>query len=67
MKLAPTLGACAAIVATVHAAEARVTKIMMTRIESPTFEGRSFGDIGPYEKLVGRVNSLCNACGFDLP
>jgi hypothetical protein len=32
---------CAAIVATVHTAEARVTKIKITRTESPTFEGRS--------------------------
>src|SRR5580704_5018585 len=55
MKLALALGACTAIVATVHTAEARVTKIKITRTESPTFEGRSFGDIGQYEKLVGRV------------
>jgi hypothetical protein len=54
MKLALALGA-AAIAATVHTAEARVSKIKIIRTESPTFEGRSFGDIGKYEKLVGRV------------
>ena len=36
-------------------AEARVVRIEIERLESPTFEGRSFGDVGPYEKLVGRV------------
>jgi hypothetical protein len=34
-------------------AEARVTAIQITRVESPTFEGTSFGTVGPYEKLVG--------------
>ena len=37
------------------AADARVTRVEIERVESPTFEGRSFGDVGPYEKLVGRV------------
>lgn len=35
--------------------DARVRKIEIHQIESPTFEGRSFGDVGQYEKLVGRV------------
>ena len=35
--------------------EARAVRIEIERVESPTFEGRSFGDVGPYEKLVGRV------------
>ena len=35
--------------------EARVVRIEIERVESPTFEGRPFGDAGPYEKLVGRV------------
>jgi hypothetical protein len=40
--------------------EAHITKIVITRVESPTFEGLSFGDVGPYEKLrlraVGEVD-----------
>jgi len=36
-------------------AEARITRIQITRVESPTFEGTSFGTVGQYEKLVGRV------------
>ena len=35
--------------------EARVVRIEMELVETPTFEGHSFGDVGPYEKLVGRV------------
>lgn len=35
-------------------AEARVVRIEIERVESPAFEGHSFGDVGPYEKLVGR-------------
>ena len=35
--------------------EAHVTRIEITRVESPTFEGTSFGDVGQYEKLVGRA------------
>ena len=36
-------------------ANARITRIQITRIESPTFEGASFGTVGQYEKLVGRA------------
>jgi hypothetical protein len=36
-------------------AQARIAKIQITRVESPTFEGRAFGNVGPYEKLVGSV------------
>jgi len=37
------------------AADARITKIQITRTESPTFEGTAFGAVGLYEKLVGRA------------
>ena len=36
-------------------AEARITRIEIAQIESPTFGGASFGAVGPYEKLVGRA------------
>src|SRR6516225_11052035 len=36
-------------------AEARITEILIDRVESPTFEGVSFGRTGQYEKLVGRA------------
>ena len=47
----------ALLLAAPAAADARVTRIEIERVESPTFEGRSFGDAGPYEKLVGRVHA----------
>ena len=34
-------------------AEARIVSLTITRTESPTFEGATFGDVGTYEKLVG--------------
>jgi len=36
-------------------AYARVTKIVIDKVESPTFEGQEFGPVGKYEKLMGRV------------
>ena len=42
--------------AALHAqAQAGITSIQVNRVESPTFDGQSFGDVGQYEKLVGRV------------
>ena len=32
---------------------ARVTAVVIDRIESPAFEGHTFGDVGRYEKIVG--------------
>ena len=34
---------------------ARITRIEIERVESPTFSGASFGNVGQYEKLVGRA------------
>jgi hypothetical protein len=36
-------------------AHARITRIEIAQIESPAFGGASFGDVGPYEKLIGRA------------
>ncbi|MDA1184952.1 MAG: alpha/beta hydrolase domain-containing protein [Acidobacteria bacterium] len=45
---------CAAVL-NVAVVDAHITRIEITSTESPTFEGRSFGDVGPYEKLRGRA------------
>jgi alpha/beta hydrolase family protein len=42
-------------VAAAATAEAKVTKLEVTRVESPTFEGRSFGAVGQYEKIVAKA------------
>ena len=39
----------------VSAAQARITRIEITSVQSPTFDGAAFGSVGQYEKLVGRV------------
>jgi hypothetical protein len=36
-------------------AAADITRIEITQTESPAFGGASFGDVGPYEKLIGRA------------
>ena len=36
-------------------AEARIVRIEITSRETPTFEGRAFGEVGPYEKLRGKA------------
>jgi hypothetical protein len=36
-------------------AEARITRIDITSIESPTFDGTTFGAVGAYEKLRGKA------------
>src|SRR5262249_15677236 len=41
-------------------AEARVTRITIIKTESPAFEGRSFGAVGQYERLVGRIVGECD-------
>jgi len=45
----------AAVLGAPIVADARVVRIEITRIESPTFQGASFGTVGQYEKLVGRA------------
>jgi hypothetical protein len=37
----------------IPSAEARITRVVFTRVESPTFGGASFGAAGEFEKLVG--------------
>jgi hypothetical protein len=36
-------------------AEARITRIEITSTQSPTFEGKTFGSVGAYEKLRGKA------------
>ena len=36
-------------------AQARITRIEIKRVEQPTFQGRTFGTVGAYEKLLGRA------------
>lgn len=44
-------GLCAALAG----AEARITQLVVTRIETPTFGGASFGTAGAYEKITARA------------
>ena len=51
--LIPT--AFAAVLSLATVAEARITQLQVTRIESPTFGGMSFGSVGAYEKITARA------------
>ena len=46
------------VFATNSPARAQVTRIEFTRVESPTFDGRVFGNVGQYEKLVTEDDRL---------
>jgi hypothetical protein len=48
-------GLVAAALLAPASADARITRIEFTRVESPTFGGASFGESGPFEKLVGQA------------
>src|SRR6266446_5202424 len=37
------------------AVQARVTKVVIAKTESPTFGGKSFGAVGPYERITGQI------------
>jgi Alpha/beta hydrolase domain len=38
-----------------HSAAAKVVKFDIVRVESPAFEGRSFGAVGTYDRIVARA------------
>ncbi len=61
VRRAPIPILCAALLAaTAPAAHARITRIVIDRVESPTFGGASFGAVGQFEKLVGTVYGEVN-------
>src|SRR5215470_364289 len=39
----------------VSAVEARVTQVVIANTESPTFGGKNFGAVGPYERISGQI------------
>jgi hypothetical protein len=45
----------AGILALVPPSAAKVIKFEITRVESPAFEGRSFGAVGTYDRIVARA------------
>jgi hypothetical protein len=51
--LAFAAGVIVVSLAAAPGAEARTTRVVFTRVESPTFGGQSFGTVGQFEKLVG--------------
>jgi len=56
MKANALLALAAGLVFAAPLAEARITKIEIKSTESRTFEGRTFGSVGAYEKLRGTAS-----------
>ena len=55
MKLKMTLSVLMPFLLSAGLAEARVRQIVFDRVESPAFDGMSFGDVGQYERIFGRA------------
>jgi hypothetical protein len=51
----PVVAASLAMVLAAATAQAEVIRLQVVRVESPTFGGRVFGDVGQYEKLIARA------------
>ena len=49
-----------AVTSTAPKAGARVTRVEIDKVESPSFDGRRFGTVGQYETLLGRVFAELN-------
>ena len=50
-----SLATLAIILATAAPVDARITRIVVEHRESPAYQGRSFGETGPYERLTGHA------------
>ena len=60
MPFSPTAVACClsltgAVLFNAPAVQARVTKVVIAKTEQPTFGGKSFGAVGPYERISGQI------------
>jgi hypothetical protein len=55
VKSAAAVAAVASLLAGVPTTQARVTKIVIDTKVSPAFGGATFGDVGQYETIAGRV------------
>jgi hypothetical protein len=55
LRIALATGLGCALLGIPAVASAGITRIEITQTESPAFGGASFGDVGQYEKLIGRA------------
>jgi hypothetical protein len=54
-RVASSVVLAVAFLAGDRSAQARITRVVLTTVQSPTFGGTSFDAVGPYEKLAGRA------------
>ena len=56
MKLLSAVVALAfGLCALIESAVAKVVKFEIVRVESPAFEGRTFGSVGTYDRIIARA------------
>ncbi|MBM3572076.1 MAG: hypothetical protein FJX52_06890, partial [Alphaproteobacteria bacterium] len=55
MRRTLPIAAASLLLANAAATEARVVKFEVASVETPTFEGRSFGAVGAYEQITARA------------
>src|SRR5436190_20730467 len=55
MKHMSVTAIAAGLAALAQPAAAKVVKFEVVRIESPAFEGRSFGTVGTYDRIIARA------------
>jgi len=60
MKAKTFIALAAGAVLAAPLAEARITRIEITQLESPTFGGFSWPKVGQYEKIVGKAYGEVN-------
>src|SRR5215813_8487868 len=53
--IACCLSLTGAVLFNAPAVQARVTQVVISRTETPTFGGKSFGAVGPYERISGQI------------
>ncbi|HTE97844.1 MAG TPA: hypothetical protein VK621_04280, partial [Bradyrhizobium sp.] len=55
LHLLSAVALIASVVGLTNLSEAKVVKFETVRVESPAFEGRSFGAVGTYDRIVARA------------
>ena len=55
MRFGFSAAVCVVALSLASVAGARITQLQITRIESPTFDGMTFGSVGAYEKITARA------------
>jgi Alpha/beta hydrolase domain len=62
-RLLPGLLMAIGLAGIAQSASAKVIKLEIVRVESPAFEGRSFGSVGTYDRIIARTTVAVSPSG----